>query len=148
MATLNIWEYFSVVSQGTEKTGKQGTSTDAPQTPFAVTVDGLVHQVTGQVDDDEIQTIWDEDDDAPGDMAYFHFWADQDCYLQIIATATNVVFPILAKVPFVLSGNTLLAAANTTPLVAGATPSTTEIDSIIVSNVSGSTLNFVASIVD
>lgn len=148
MATLNITNFFELDSQGAVKTGKQGTSTDGPKTPFPVTVTGLCHQITGTVADDAIETIWDEDSDTPADFDYLHFWADQDCYLQIIGAATNVIFPIEAKVPFVLSANTMLAAADTTAMTAGVAPSVAAIDSIIVSNMSGSALNYVASIID
>lgn len=148
MATLNIWNYFSLNSQGAEKTGKQGTSTDDPKTPFALTVDGKSYQSTGQVADDAIETIWDEDSDTPTDFDFFHFWSDQDCYLQIIGATTNFIVEIEAKVPFVLSSDAILAAANTTVMTAGVAPSTEAIDSIVVSNMSGSTMNYVASIID
>lgn len=148
MATLNTWNYFSLVAQGTEATGKQGTSTDDPLTPFPITVTGTRHTAVGSIADDAIATIWDEDDDNPTDFDFLHFWADQDCFLQIIGTATNTIFPVKAKVPFTLSGNTILAAADTTVMTAGVEPTLTAIDSIVVSNMSGSTLNYVASIID
>lgn len=148
MATLNITNFFNLLSQGAEKTGKQGTITDAFQTPFAITVTGTCHQITGSLATAAVATPWDEDDDLPADFDYIHFWSDQACYLQIITTATNFIIPILAKVPFVLSGNTALAAANTTPMSAGVTPSTTAIDSIVISNVSGTTMNYTLSIID
>lgn len=148
MSTLNVTNFFSVDSQGAEKTGKQGSSTDSPKTPFAITVDGLVHQVTGQIATATVKALWDDDDDLPATIDYFHFWADQDCYLQFVTSATSVVFPVLAKVPFVLSGNTMLGAATNTDITGGATPSVVEIDHINCGNYSGSTLNFVVSVID
>lgn len=148
MASLNTWCYFSLDSGGGETTGKQGSTTDAPQVPFPITVDGYVHKTQGIIADDAIGTIWDEDEDSPVDFSYCHIWTDQDCFLQVIMTATSFTIPILAKVPFTLAGNTGLGAASTTPMTAGVAPSVTAIDSLILSNLSGSAMNFVATFVD
>lgn len=148
MATLSVWNHFTLPSQGVEKTGKHGTITDAVQTPFDITVTGTCHQATGTIADDEIATIWDEDDDAPAGFDFCHIWTDQDCYLQVIGAATSFVVSITAKVPFVLSSDSILAAASTTPMTAGVAPSVEDIDSLVLSNMSGSTMNYVASFVD
>lgn len=148
MSVLNLWNYFSVSSQGAEKTGKQGAITDAAQTPFAVTVDGLVHEVTGQIATATVKALWDDDDDLPATVDYFFFVADQNCYLQFVGAAVNFTVPILAKVPFVLSGNTILAAANNTDITGGSEPAVVEIDHINCGNYSGSTLNFHVAVID
>lgn len=149
MATLSIWNYFQLDSQGVEKTGKQGTSTDAAQTPFDVTVTGTDYAMTGSIATATVRTLWDEDSNFPATFDYLHFWCDQIVYLQLIAQGTNVIHRIAAKQPFVLPGySTILAAANTTPIAGGTEPTLSQIDSILLGNYSGSTANFTLTLVD
>lgn len=148
MATLSIWNYFSLPVQGSENTGKQGSSTDAPQTSFDITVTGTIDKITGSLATATVRTLFDDDADFPIDWDYLHYWADQDSYIQIIGSATNVILKVEAKVPFVLSFDSMLAAANTTIITGGTEPTLTDIDSIVIGNYSGSTMNFTFAVVD
>ena len=154
-ATLSILNSYSMSSQGHTHTGKQGAASDAATTSFDLTasttpaITGTAHEVTGSLATATVVTIWDEDDDKPSDFDYMHLWADQDCYLQFIGTTTNFIVKVAAKVPFTISGyDNLLAAADTTAITGGTEPTLTDIDSIILGNYSGSTLNYRASIID
>jgi hypothetical protein len=148
-ATLSIVNNFEMESLGTVKRGKQGSIADAFDEAFDLTVDGACHIVEDELATSSVATLWDEDDDSPADFDYMHFWADQDCYIQIIGTGTNVIFKVEAKVPFVLPGfDDILAAANTTAITGGAEPSLTAIDSIIVGNYSGQTMSYSAKFID
>lgn len=152
MSTLSITNFFSLPSQGSEKTGKQGSASSDPKTPFDVTVSGTGHFLTGSLATATARTIYDDDDDAPSDFNYTHFWSDQNCYIQLIFASTNVVLPVLAKVPFCLAPLTAglvgLAAANTTPITGGAEPTLTDLDSVVIANYSGTTMNFTFAAID
>jgi hypothetical protein len=143
MSVLNIWSYASHQLSGGETTAKQGTRTDAPQTPFAITAADQQYDLKGSLSTATVQTLWDEDSNFPATFLYAHIWADQIAYVQLIAQGTNVIHRLAAKVPFVLPGySTILAAANTTIMDGGTEPTLSQIDSIVLGNWSGSTLNF------
>lgn len=152
MATLSLWNSFSLPSQGVEKTGKQGAATAAPQTPFDITVTGTGLFLTGTLATATVRTIFDDDSEFPVSFDYLHYWADQNSYLQLIFAATNVILPVLAKVPFVLgplAANLVgLAAANTTIITGGTEPTLTDLDSVVIGNYSGTTMNFTFAIPD
>lgn len=149
MATLNITNFFSLVSDGLEITGKQGTTTDDPKTPFSITVTGTTHRVTGSLATASIRSLWDEDTSFPATFDYLFYWADQITYLQLIAQGTNVIHRIAAKQPFILPGySTILAAANTTPIVGITEPTLSQLDSVIAGNYSGSTANIIFGVID
>lgn len=138
-ATLEIINSLSMESNGSTTTAKQGATTDVATEPFDLTVAGSALEVKGSLATASGKTLWDEDNDVPVDLLYGHFWADQDCYLQLIGQSTNVTVPISAKVPFVF-GAGILAAANTTVL--SAEPSLEDLDSVRVWNESGNTMNY------
>lgn len=153
MATLSIINNFEMAAQGHTHSGKQGTYSDSSSTAFELTasttpaITGLAHSVTGSLATATWITLWDDDNDYPADFDYLHFWADQDCYLQFVGTATNFTVKVAAKVPFTLSGfDELLAAASTTDL--SAEPTMESIDHIMLGNHSGSTLNYRLTLVD
>lgn len=149
MATLSILSNLSLPVQGRTITGKQGAAADASTDALAITVDGYVHEIIFTLADNSKKTLYDDDDDHPATFDYGFFWADQDCFLQLIATATNVTFKIEATVPFWISGfGSLLAAANTTEIATGSDPSVTALDSIVCLNRSGTTLNGQLVIID
>lgn len=149
MSVLNIWNSFSLVSNGLENNGKQGSTTDDMKSPFAITVTGTTHRVVGQLATATVVTVYDDDDDVPADWDYLYYWADQITYLQIIGSGSNVIFKIAAKQPFVLPGyDSILAAANTTVITGGTEPTLTDIDSILIGNYSGSTANYLFTVVD
>lgn len=143
--TLEIINSFIAVIDGNTYTGKQGEITDLITDEFAITVTGPSHIVPGSLATASIVTVFDDDDDVPIDWVYFYLWTEVDMYVQIIASATNVVHKIKAKVPFVLSYDSLLAAANTTPISGGSEPSVTDIDSVVLGNYSGNTGKFLAA---
>lgn len=152
MATLNLTNFFSLVAQGTERTGKQGTSTDAFQTPFPVTVTGTGEFLTGSLATATVRTIHDDTTDFPASIDYLYYWADQNSYIQLVFATTNVILPVLAKVPFVLgplAANLVgLAAANTTIITGGTQPTLTDLDKVVIGNYSGSTMNFSFAVID
>lgn len=148
MATLNVWNHLSMVNDGSEVTAKHGTTTDAPQDPFAITATGSVFRVKGTLATATVRTLWDEDNQFPATFLYAHLWVDQISYLQLVAQATNVIHRVAAKQPFVLPGySTVLGAASTTIITGGTEPTLSQIDSIILGNYSGSTANYCLSLV-
>jgi hypothetical protein len=148
-ATLEIISNFSIEVQGLTHSGKQGTSTDAATEPFEVTVGGQIHKVVGSLATATVVTVYDDDSDVPADWDYAYFWADQDCYIQIIGSGSNAIFKVEAKVPFWIPGfDTVLAAADTTIITGGTEPTLTDIDSIVVGNYSGNTMNYVFAVID
>ena len=152
MATLNITNFFNLLSQGNEKLAKQGTITDAPQTPFGITVTGTCDFITCSLTTATVRTVYDDDADFPTSFDYLYYWADQNSYIQLIFAATNVILPVLAKVPFVLgplAANLAgLAAANTTIITGGTEPTLTDLDSVVIGNYSGATMNFNFAVID
>ena len=142
---LNVLCNFSVTIRGVTFTGKQGAGTDNILSPFVVSVDGDGHVVPFTMLNGATLTIWDDDDDKPADFDFLFVVADQNFFIQVIASATNFIVPQLAKVPFILAPKTdaatakCLAAANTT-IMSGTAPSVTEIDSVVIQNNSGSTM--------
>jgi hypothetical protein len=149
MATLSIVNNFSLDSQGRTRTGKQGDDEAAFDTAMDVTVSGTCHEVIGSLATASIVTVYDDDNDVPADWDYLYFWSDQDCYIQIIGSGTNVIFKVEANVPFVLPGfDTMLAAADTTAITGGTEPTLTDIDSIVIGNYSGNTMNFQFVVID
>jgi hypothetical protein len=149
MATLNVIHNIEITTDdnGVTFSAKQGSAADAATEPFEVTVSGYVHQISGVLATATARTVWDEDEDEPDNIAYVFFWADVDMYIQFIGQTTNVVFPVEAKVPFCLSANTLLAAANTTA-ISGSAPSVEAIDSIVIQNNSGGNGNYVFAVIE
>lgn len=148
MATLSIFNRFTMELLGVEHSGKQGSADSEPEDSFDITVDGSIQEQAGSLATAAVRTLWDEDDDNPAGFDYLYFWSDTDCYLQLIGQTTNFIVKVEAKVPYTLSTNQILAAANTTAMSAGVTPSVEAIDSIVLANVSGSTLNYVCSVID
>ncbi len=148
MATLNVVNNYEVTSQGISKSGKQGEAADGFDTALELTVTGTAHQATGSLATDAVATVWDGDDDLPATWDYLHFWADQDCYIQIIGPAMNVVFPVTAYVPFTLAAAAMVAAASATAITGGAEPTMSDIDSVVIGNNSGSTMNYTFGVVD
>lgn len=148
MATLYVGNYLSMLNDGSEITAKHGETTDAVQTPFAVTVTGNVHQAKNTLATATVRALWDSTNFVPATFAYAHFVADQICYLQLRTSAAQIIHKIAAKEPFVLPGySTILPAANTTIMAGGTEPTTVAITSIVLGNYSGSTLNYALSLI-
>lgn len=148
MATLNIVNNFEMTSQGISVTGKQGDADDGFSTAKTVSVTGTHHTVAGVLATAAVVTVFDDDDDVPADWDYLYLWADQDVYIQIIGSGTNVVLKVEAEVPFVLSFDSMLAAADTTKITGGTEPTLTDIDAIVIGNYSGNSANFLFSVID
>lgn len=142
---IEVLNNFEMTIRGVTFTGKQGLAADGITEAFAISVDGKAHAMAFELAVDTTKTLWDDDDDLPDDFDFMFFWGDQNCFLQVIASATNFIVPVLAKVPFILAPKIdaasptakCLGAANTTAM--SATPSTTEIDSILVRHAIAST---------
>jgi hypothetical protein len=141
-ATLNIINNFTLEALGLTISGKQGNTTDDIATPFPVTVNGPGQIIPGSLLTATVVMLYDASVDAPAAPVYFFLWTDQDCDIQLIGSGSNVILPVKAKQPFILSGNSLLAAANTTPIAGGATPSLTTLAKVVLGNYSGNTMNY------
>src|SRR3990167_5528841 len=141
MATLSIINNLSLPTQGNTFTGKQGLAANGFSTALTITVTGTVHSVVGSLATATVVTVYDDDNDVPADWDYLYFWADVDMYIQIIGSTTNVIFKVLAKVPFTLTYDSMLAAADTTIITGGTEPTLTDIDSVVIGNYSGGTGN-------
>lgn len=146
--TLSIVNNFSLEANGRTITGKQGAATENFDTALEVDVDGTAHDVIGSLATATVVTVYDDDNDVPIDWDYAFFWGDQDFYIQIIGSGTNVIHKVEAYQPFVLPGfDSMLAAADTTIITGGAEPTLTDIDSIVIGNYSGETLNYQATFI-
>jgi hypothetical protein len=149
MATLSIINTISLESQGRTTIGKHGTADDGMTTALEVDVTGTKHEVIGSLATAAVATVYDDDDDVPADWDYLYFWADQDCYIQIIGPTMNVKFKIEATQPFVLPGfDGINAEANATAITGGTEPTMSDIDSIVIGNYSGSTMNYQLILID
>lgn len=148
-ATLNIKNSFSIVVKNKTIEGWHGTDAANNETDnFSVTVDGKVNYQPSLLTSGTGRTLWDDDEDAPADFDFMFFCADQDIDLQIIAATLNVTIRVKAGIPFVLGYDDILAAIATTVQTGGATPAYEEIDSINISNRSGTDANYVFFCVD
>jgi hypothetical protein len=148
VATLSIFNRFTMELLGVEHSGKQGSAESEPEDSYDITVDGTYQGQSGTLATNLVRGLWDEDEDNPTGFDYLFFWADQDCYLQLIGQATNVILKIEANVPFTLSSDQMLAAANTTGMSAGVAPSVEAIDAIYLSNLSGENLDYLCVVID
>lgn len=149
MATLSIISNFTATLQGLEVSGKQGLAASGIADALDITVGGQVHKVVGSLGTATISTVWDDDNDSPTDFDFLFFWADVDMYIQLIGSGTNVIFKVDGTVPFWLPGfDTLLAAADTTPIAGGTEPTLQDIDSVVIGNYTGGTGNYVFAVID
>lgn len=146
--SLKIVNNYTASIDGNTYTGKQGEVDDALSKEYAITVTQPAHIVPFTLAHDSKVTLWDDDDDVPASFDYFFLVADGDLFLQLVGTTTNVTLKVKAKVPFVLSYNSILAAANTTDLSTGADPSVTALDHVLVLNRSGNSVKGLASFFD
>ncbi len=147
--TLSIVNNFSLLAQGMYQYGKQGLADDTPATALAISVNGTCHRVNGSLATAAVVTVYDDDDDVPADWVYLYYWADQISYIQIIGSATSAVFKIAAYQPFVLPGyDSILGAASTTPIAGNSEPVVTDIDSIVLGNYSGNTMNYLFAVIN
>ena len=149
MATLYITNNFELSSQGIDSSGKQGLAASALADPYGITVTGTKHQVIGSLATAAVTTVYDDDNDTPADWDYLYYWADQISYIQIIGSGSNVIIKLAAYQPFTLAGyDVMLAAADTTAITGGTEPTGTDIDSIVIGNYSGNTMNYVFAVID
>ena len=146
---LSIINNLNVTPQGGSLvTAKQGTPTSAFLDPYNIVATGQSKQVASQLATATVITIYDDSVDSPTDFIYMHYWADQTTYLQAITAATNFVLKLGAYIPFCFGGfNAMLAAANTNVITGAATPSTADIKKVLLGNYSGTTVNYVFTVV-
>lgn len=149
MATLKIINTFEFSALGQKLSGKHGLAEDSSGLPLEVDVEGLAHYIPFSLATAAVQTVYDDDSDVPDDWVYLYLWADQDIYIQLIGSSTNVIFKVEAYQPFVLPGfDSLLAAADTTIITGGSEPSLQDIDSVVIGNYSGSTVNGIFAVIE
>ena len=87
--------------------------------------------------------IYDATIMKPATWNYFFLVCDQALYVQPITSATNVIFQILPGVPYCMSVDGLLAAANTTPM-SGSAPTLVVLSTVYIQNNSGTPANWSA----
>lgn len=155
-ATLNILNNFNFSGANTAAgptMGWQGPAIGLPGTALnvgsvagllssATSLTGLHYYDTGTLATATALKIYDSSVFKPATFNYAWIWVDQQpSALQFITSATNFSVNMLPGVPFTLSLNTILAAANTTPIGSSA-PSTTAVATIYIGNYSGNPMNW------
>lgn len=150
MADLYINNRFALSAQGSVVSGKQGLPTSGDNDDYAVTVSGKYHRVVGSAARNTATLMYDNDNDGPLTFTNLYLWADKDCVLQIIGPSSNVILPVKAYQPFTLSGGTVLAAANTTP-ISTSEPTLGAIDSFYLgyydSDVDAEAINYICTVI-
>ncbi len=147
-ATLDIINYFKLDSlNNTDEAGAGPTTQTDPTSPWTVdtlTILGDLHKVKKtSLANATALTIWDEDDDTPSDWQYFWISVDQDTvYLQFVGQTSNVKLLLSKNVPFVWTNDQLLCAVAVTAMAAA--PTLEDIDSCVLYNNSGNTVNIKA----
>ena len=145
--TLKIYNTIELVSTltGGITVAKHGAASLSRSTAYELSLtNGLVFDVWHTLLNNAVVTLWDDDNQFPDTFENLWFWADQDCYLQLInnSIGTNVVLKLIKLQPFTLSSESFVATANTTLIAGGAEPTADTMDSIALGNYSGSTLNY------
>jgi hypothetical protein len=141
-AQFSLINNFTVALQGNTVTGKQGDADDGFSDPEVITITGKHYRNADVIPTATVRTLWDEDSNFPATWLYLHFWADATVYLQLIAQATNVKLKVVGEIPFTMSVNSLLAAADTTLITGGSEPTLSTIDSIAIGNYTGNDVNY------
>lgn len=142
MADLNILSNFNITVRGRAIALFQGTDTSlTANDAFTVEVDGIYHSMASSLDNATAVKVWDDDTHKPADFDFAFFVADVDMTLQFVGSATQFSIQVLAGVPFVMSFDKLLAAANTTD-ISGTEPTWEDIDHINAQNNSGGEGNY------
>lgn len=150
MASLRLVVNLEMLSQGSPFRAKQGAAANAALDWLLTTVDGEIHERRGSVAASSAETLYDaSQDDLPATFDALFFWSDKACHLQLIdinATGTNVIIPILALWPFILGDGDLLAAADETAITNDGT-TLRPIDKVVVGNGSGAAANYLFAII-
>lgn len=148
--TLTITNNLTFETEGETLTAKAGPATvediTEPYEITGLTMNGTGHKVVASLATATGLTIWDEDDDSPANWQYCHIRTDQNVYVQLIGQTSQVSFLVTAHIPYTLTNDQMLAAANTTALAAE--PTLEDIDSVRIWNQSGSTVKIVAVFCD
>ena len=114
---LDFVSNFIMTANGISLAGQQGLDGAGAQTdPFSLSVNGQGHQTPFSIPTAAVQKVWDSAIYVPSTFAFLFLVADQDLYLQVIGQASNFIVRVVAGMPFVLSNQNILAAANTTAM--------------------------------
>lgn len=156
-AILNIINNFSLLAaNGQTFQGAQGPIANLPSTPINLanvsltgifgspSFQGVVFEAASTLATATALKVWDTAVMKPATWNYFFIWADQPLYVQFITSATNFIAQILPAVPFVMSVDGVLAAANTTPM-SGSAPTLVAVSTVYIQNNSGTTANWQAA---
>ncbi len=146
MPFLSIINNYNMTATG--KSGQQGEADDGFLDPLDIAVVGLIAESIGTLATASAATLYNAASSLPATFAYLHFVGNQDCYLQIIGSATSLVVKVLAGAPFVLSVGSVLGAASTTAITGGAEPAVTAVAKVVVGNYSGETLTYSFAVID
>lgn len=142
--TLKIRNNFTLTPlTGSPIQGKQGSIADDIDDFFSIAVTGYAHLFTGLITTGAAMAkLYDAAVNvsvtAP---VYIHFWADQDCYLQFIGSASNYIVKVTAKEPYIMSTNNCLAAVSTTAYSSATAPSVETLAKVYCGNYSGTNAN-------
>lgn len=146
MANLNILTGFSLVSQGNEKSIRQGSITSSPNDPLVAVVAGAIEMVTGQLATAAVVVLYDASEPEPAAFDYLYFWSDQSVYLQFISGSSNFVIKVKALTPFTTPGFGLMhavsGATGGAAITGGAEPALGTIERVIMGNYSGVAANY------
>lgn len=159
-ATLSILNSFELSSN----TGKvieesQGDFADPSSEPLELSVSavpfssapaiaGTCHHMPFTLATATVLKVWDDDTHKPSDFDYLHVICDEDFYVQVVGSATNFTIKCMAFVPWTMTYDQVLAAANTTDITGGTEPTMEDIDHINIGNYTGNTLDGVFTVID
>lgn len=144
---LDILSNFSMTVLGKEVVGQQGDGTDGFDDVFTVSVNGERHIMDAVLATATAVKVWDNDTHKPTAFQFLFIVADQAVTIQVVGSATNFSIKQTAGVPFVMTLDNILAAANTTD-ISGTEPTWEDIDHVVIQNNSGNDMNYFVAVIN
>lgn len=115
----------------------QGATTDDIEDYFSITISGYIHKRKITLATGVPKIVFDASVDTPAAPVYWFYWCSADSFIQFTNGTNNLQVPVLAKAPFVLSGNAILPTTGTT-IMGGSAPSTIAVAKVYAGQYSGS----------